>query len=92
MNAFAKLRKELGLSQAELSRRSGIKQQTICMLETGKRKTPRLDTAAKLAVALNCTVDELLKDGEPQLEEMRRQLNEGARSFEDNPPHHTLNR
>ncbi len=60
MNAIAKLRKELGLSQAELSRRSGIKQQTICMLETGKRKTPRLDTAAKLAAALNCTVDELL--------------------------------
>lgn len=60
MNAIAKLRKELGLSQAELSRRSGVKQQTICMLETGKRKTPRLDTAAKLAAALNCTVDELL--------------------------------
>lgn len=60
MNAIAELRKALGLSQAELSRRSGIKQQTICMLETGKRKTPRLDTAAKLAAALNCTVDELL--------------------------------
>ena len=60
MNAIAKLRKELGLSQAELSRRSGVKQQTICMLETGKRKAPRLDTAAKLAAALNCTVDELL--------------------------------
>ena len=60
MNAIAELRKALGLSQAELSRRSGIKQQTICMLETGKRKTPRLDTAAKLAATLNCTVDELL--------------------------------
>lgn len=92
MNAIAELRKALGLSQAELSRRSGIKQQTICMLETGKRKTPRLDTAAKLAAALNCTVDELLKDGEPQPEEMRPRLNEGTRSFEDNPPHHTLNR
>lgn len=64
MNAIAELRKALGLSQAELSRRSGIKQQTICMLETGKRKTPRLDTAAKLAAALNCTVDELLQKGE----------------------------
>lgn len=63
MNAIAELRKALGLSQAELSRRSGIKQQTICMLETGKRKTPRLDTAAKLAAALNCTVDELLQKG-----------------------------
>ena len=63
MNAIAKLRKELGLSQAELSRRSGVKQQTICMLETGKRKAPRLDTAAKLAAALNCTVDELLQKG-----------------------------
>lgn len=62
MNAIKALRESQGMSQSTLSRKSGVKQQTISMLETGERKMPRVDTAKKLADALGCTVDDLLKD------------------------------
>lgn len=60
MNLIKAAREAKGLSQAELARLSAVKQQTISMLETGERKVPRLDTAQKLAAALNCTIDELV--------------------------------
>lgn len=59
MSLIKATREAKGLSQAELARLSAVKQQTISMLETGERKVPRLDTAQKLAHALNCTIDEL---------------------------------
>lgn len=46
-------------SQAELARRSGVKQSVICFIEQGKTKNPRLDTARALAKALRCKVDDL---------------------------------
>ena len=62
MNVIKALRERQGMSQSMLSQKSGVKQQTISMLETGERKMPRIDTAKKLADALGCTVDDLLKD------------------------------
>ncbi len=54
------IREKRGLSQAELSRLSGVNASTIGMLEAGAREYPRLDTAQKLANALHCRLDDLL--------------------------------
>ena len=52
------LRKAAGLSQAELSRRTGIHPASICQLERGHiRCWP--GHLARIARALNVTVDEL---------------------------------
>jgi DNA-binding XRE family transcriptional regulator len=45
-------RLELGLTQEQLSQRSGVAQAEISRIERG-RKTPNLDTYARLAAALN---------------------------------------
>mgnify|MGYP003261507587 CR=1 FL=1 len=60
MNNVAKLRKKAGISQQELGRLSGVPQGVISLIESGVTQFPRLDTAAKLARALGCTIDELL--------------------------------
>ena len=57
-----------GLSQAELSRLSGVNASTIGMLEAGAREYPRLDTAQKLANALHCRLDDLLTSDDKQEE------------------------
>ena len=49
-------------AQQELARQSGVKQGIISLIESGSTQFPRLDTAAKLARALGCTIDELLGD------------------------------
>ena len=66
MNNVAKLREKAGISQQELGRLSGVPQGVISTIEsflseveTGT-KSPSLLTAAKLARALGCTIDELL--------------------------------
>lgn len=67
------LRKERlrkGITQHELSRKSGVKQSIISNIETGDTKNPRLDTALRLAAALGCKLDDLVeaaegKDGQP---------------------------
>lgn len=44
-------RKELGLSQRELEKLSGVKQESICRIET-MRNVPQLDTLIKLMAPL----------------------------------------
>ena len=44
-------REQLGLSQAELARRSGVRKETLCRIETGK-VTPTIVTVEKLDRAL----------------------------------------
>ena len=62
-----KRRKELGLSQVELSARSGISQAGISDIERGKKsRTPNTDTISKLAAALRCSVSELMGEEEFQ--------------------------
>jgi transcriptional regulator with XRE-family HTH domain len=53
-----RLREERGLSQGQLAKLSGIPKGTLIQWEYGKR-TPLLDAAAKLADALDITLDEL---------------------------------
>jgi transcriptional regulator with XRE-family HTH domain len=53
------LRKRRGLSQQELSKRTGITQPTLSRIEAGK---PLLaENARKLAIALDCSTDYLLR-------------------------------
>ena len=59
------LRKERirkGITQHELSRKSGVKQSIISNIETGDTKNPRLDTAMRLAAALGCKLDDLVEE------------------------------
>ena len=52
-------RTRLGMTQDELSRRSGVPRQTIGFVEAGIQKSLSLDNAIKIAKALNITVDYL---------------------------------
>ncbi len=64
MTRLAELRTAAGITQQELARQSGVKQGIISLIESGTTKHPRTDTAAKLARALGCTIDDLLGEKE----------------------------
>ena len=53
------LRESLGLSQLELSRRSGIAQESLSRIETDRRD-PRLGTLQRLARGLGLSLDQLM--------------------------------
>ena len=53
-------REQVGLSQAEVSRRTGIIQRDISRLEHGIKSALWADTLLRLAEALECTTDYLL--------------------------------
>lgn len=57
-------RKKAGLSQSELAAVSGVKLRTIQTYEIGNRdiNSARLDTLCKLALAMNCTLYDILTD------------------------------
>ena len=55
-------REQLGISQKELSEKVGISQSFLCDIEQGRSK-PSIDTAVKLADALNIS-DIKLYEGE----------------------------
>lgn len=58
------LRKRAGFStQGQFSNHIGIPRPTLAKWESGKAK-PRIGTLPSLAVALGCTVDELLSEAE----------------------------
>lgn len=54
-------REKKGISQTELARLSGVKQQSISMIEQGKQKNPGIETLSALAVALSCDLRDLYK-------------------------------
>lgn len=54
------LRKANNMTIKDLSEKSGVGQSTISEIETGKAKNPKSETLAKIANALNVTVDTLL--------------------------------
>lgn len=58
-NRLKARRMALGLSQEELSIKSGINRYTISELEAGKCPNSRLSTLIKLADALDATVEAL---------------------------------
>ena len=53
---LASKRRRRGMTQMRLSQAAGISQVSICALEKGK-KSPSARTLAKLADALDCTMD-----------------------------------
>ena len=58
MKNLKAIRTSKGISQAELGRRTGICRQNICEYEKG-RSSGTVDTALKIAKALNVSLDEL---------------------------------
>lgn len=72
MTRLAELRTVAGITQQELARQSGVNQGIISLIESGSTQFPRLDTAAKLARALGCTIDELLGEKKDPDQPVRR--------------------
>ena len=70
-------RKQARLTQIQLAEKSGVSQQAISFIESG-RNTPSEGTLRLLAAALKCTVSELLDEYHPEsgtmLTEYERQL------------------
>ena len=56
------MRKRRNLNQRELSDRSGVPQPMISEIERGIVQNPQINTMYKLAVALKCTVDDLVEE------------------------------
>jgi predicted transcriptional regulator len=56
-----KYREKYGMSQDKLSKLAGITLYAITKIESGATLDPRVLTVKKIAVALGCGVDELLK-------------------------------
>ena len=56
-----KLRTELKLSQDELARKADIPYTTLTKIETGVIKKPSVYAVAKIAEALNISLDDLMK-------------------------------
>ena len=57
-------RKQKGINQFELSLQSGVSQNMIACIESGKRN-PTFQTVIKLCRALDVNLSEILKDIEP---------------------------
>ena len=55
------LRQAAGLTQEQLARNANVGLSFVTKLERGAIISPRLDKAALLAVALGCTVDDMLQ-------------------------------
>lgn len=54
------LRLKYGMSQREVSRRTGISQTSICQYESGDRD-PSIDALISLSYLYHCSIDYLLK-------------------------------
>lgn len=55
-----KLRLKKGLSQEKLARLADIANATLVKIESGAAKEPTITTVAKIASALNVSIDELV--------------------------------
>lgn len=53
------IREEIGMTQQQLSERSGVARSIINGLETGRTKTTTTDTLKKIAAALDRKVSEI---------------------------------
>ena len=58
------LRQKRGWSQIDLARATGIPQPTICRLESGDIKQPKIMTIVKIAKALGVSTDYLASEDE----------------------------
>ena len=56
-----KYRGKLGLTQVDLVKKSKVKYTTLSKIESGAIKTPSVQIIAKIAKALNVSIEDLLK-------------------------------
>ena len=56
-----KHRAKLGLSQEDFAKKSGVKYTSLTKIESGVIKTPSVLAMAKIARALDVSIEELLK-------------------------------
>ena len=56
-----KYRSKLGLTQVDLVKKSSVKYTTLSKIESGAIKTPSVQIVAKIAKALNVSIEDLLK-------------------------------
>jgi transcriptional regulator with XRE-family HTH domain len=56
-----KVRTKLGMTQDDLVRKSGVKHTTLTKIESGVVVKPSVQTAAKIAQALDVSIEELIK-------------------------------
>lgn len=56
-------REQMGLTQQQLARKTGVSRVSISRYESGQRE-PTLTIAAKLAAALDCTIEDLVEKKE----------------------------
>lgn len=54
------IREKIGMTQTQLSEKSGVSRATIWALESGENKITTTKTLAKIAEAMNVTIDSLL--------------------------------
>ena len=57
-------REEKGLTQREVSIKSGVTEGQLFRIEKGSTKNPRVNTAVAIAKAIGCDLSELLDDEE----------------------------
>jgi len=62
MTRLQEYRERRKLTQEQLAAISGVIQQTISAIESGRIKNPRIGTMYLLAKALRCTVDDLIDE------------------------------
>lgn len=60
MKMLRSRRKECGMTMKELGKKVGVSEAAISLYESGKRQAP-YETQLKLAEALDCTIDYLLR-------------------------------
>lgn len=58
-NTVKEKREQLGISQTELSNRSGVNRQTIYLIENGSLENIESKTMIKIAMALNCDIGDI---------------------------------
>lgn len=56
-----RLKREKGLSQSDLCKKTSLAYHTIAKIETGATPDPRINTLKKIANALNVSLDALVK-------------------------------
>ena len=70
-----KIRKEKGLTQADLAQRTGISQQVLSRVEN-ENSNPKLNTLVEIANAMNCRIDIIDRDkNSKELKENGKMLN-----------------
>lgn len=50
-------------SKSEIARKTGLSRVSVSKILNGKEKNPKLESIKKIAEVLECSVDEIIKEG-----------------------------